>query len=734
MVENHQGAAYRPLLSRFAGPALLLLIVVGSFWKLTLSHRQYTWMESGDISFQVMPWLQYEAGEFHRGHFPLWDPYEWGGQSLIGQAQPAAAYPLNWLLYSMPLKNGWIQQIYLDGFFVGIHYLAGLFAYWLCRDLKRSMAASLLGGSTFALAAWVGNTDWPQMINGGIWAPLIFLFFFRMMRGEQPIRNSALSGAMLGMAFLSGHHQIPIFTGLAIGGAWIYWLARDVRTKDQFRVAAISIAAFATLFALVGAFQILPGTDYGKQALRWVGANNPAGWKDIVPYRVHAMFSLPPASILGLVIGPAADHTVPYVGFCVLLMGAAAVLAGWRNVYVRIMAAVALGGFFLSMGQWNIFHGLIYSLLPQVDKARNISFGSFVWGFGVSILAAFGVDLFLEVSQAFRKVLIGIASVGGFAMMIAVFTISQSKLPQGGDQNLIAFCGMIAIAIAVVLLLWQSQRLRHAPTALLLLALVEFGTTLGWGYRSAESPDYLLKKMSQHSEIAQWLRSQPGPMRVEVDDQEIPYNFGDWYGIDVYGGYLASITVNVVENLGQYPARALMGVKYDVGRKPIHPEKEVEVFHDKSGLKVWEHADAFPRVWSVHETKSITHAQMDAAYNMGLDRLHREAFFVDQPAPKVEKCSGDSVNLVRRDANEVEIDALMTCKGMVIAGETYDKGWSAKVDGKSTPLLEAYGTARAVEVPQGHHRIVMQFYPRSIVLGALMTGLGFLLILGMLLL
>ncbi len=755
MVENHQGDSYRPLLpenmahngslrtaralapawlTRLQGPLLLLLIVIGVFWKLTLSHRQYTWMESGDIVNQVMPWLQYEAGEFHRGHFPLWDPYEWGGQSLIGQAQPAVAYPLNWILYSLPLKNGWLEQIYLDGFFVGIHYLAGLFAFWLCRDLGRSMAASLLGGSAFALAAWIGNTDWPQMLNGGIWAPLIFLFFFRMMRGEKPVRNAALSGAMLGIAFLSGHHQIPIFSGLAIAGAWIYWLAAKVRTRDEIRQAGLCIAVFGIMFVLLGAFQIFPGTDYGKQALRWVGANNPAGWKDIVPYRVHAMFSMPPASILGLVIGPASDHTVPYVGFAVLLMGAAGAIAGWRNIFVRIMAAVAVGGFFLAMGQWNIFHGLIYALLPQVDKARNISFGSFIWGFGISILAAFGADLFLQLGRSFQKILIAVAGIGGVAMVASVFVISQSKVPQGGDQNLIAFCGLIALVIAGVLSLWKSGGIRNAAIPLLLLAMIEFGTTLGWGYRPAEAPDYLLKSMSRHSEIAEWLRKQPGPMRVEVDDNEITYNFGDWYGIDVYGGYLASITVNVVETLGQYPARALMGVKYDVGRKPIHPDKEVEVFRDKSGLKIWEHKDAFPRVWSVHATKSVTHAQEDPAYNIGLDKLRNEAFFVDQPAPKVEKCSGDSVNLLRRDANEVEIDALMVCQGVVIAAETYDKGWSAKVDGKSTPLLEAYGTARAVVVPGGHHRVIMQFYPRSIVLGGLMTGLGLLLVFGMLLL
>src|SRR3979411_1655537 len=81
--------------SGLAGPAILFLITVGIFWKLTLSS-QYTWFDEPDLVNQVLPWYQFEATEWHRGAFPLWDPHYWGGQSLIGQGQPGAAYPFNW--------------------------------------------------------------------------------------------------------------------------------------------------------------------------------------------------------------------------------------------------------------------------------------------------------------------------------------------------------------------------------------------------------------------------------------------------------------------------------------------------------------------------------------------------------------------------------------------------------------------------------------------------------------
>src|SRR6266496_2969805 len=106
MAENHHtawkpsapGIRYR----RWAAPVLLALIVIAFFWKLVLTN-QFTWLANNDLSSMVLPWFQFQASEFHAGRFPLWDPYSWGGQPLLAQAQPGSAYPLNWFLFLTPL-------------------------------------------------------------------------------------------------------------------------------------------------------------------------------------------------------------------------------------------------------------------------------------------------------------------------------------------------------------------------------------------------------------------------------------------------------------------------------------------------------------------------------------------------------------------------------------------------------------------------------------------------------
>src|ERR1017187_1831030 len=99
---SQPGLKYRLLLHSvaraLAGPAILLLIVIGFFWKLVLTD-QYSWLQAPDLSSQVVPWFQFQAVQFHLHRFPLWDPFLWGGQSLIGQAQPGLAYPFNWILF-----------------------------------------------------------------------------------------------------------------------------------------------------------------------------------------------------------------------------------------------------------------------------------------------------------------------------------------------------------------------------------------------------------------------------------------------------------------------------------------------------------------------------------------------------------------------------------------------------------------------------------------------------------
>src|SRR6266567_6349343 len=447
VVEKHRTdlntAASR--LQAVAWPALLLLICVCFFWKLVLTN-QYTWLDSPDTVNQILPWYQFQAGEWHHGTFPLWDPYVWGGQPMVGQLITGVLYPPNWLLFLAPLRHGWIRQSFLHWYFVLIHFQAALFCYWLCRDLKRSRAASLVSGLAFGLGGFVGTNNWPQMLNGAVWAPLILLFFLRAMRGERPVSSAAWSGAFLGMAFLSGHHQIPIFICLTMAGAWLWCIAPSVsagtgpagETIPALTLGAILgrrvprlklLLIFGCFLALVSALQTLPGYEYGKLAVRWVGAENPVGWRDKVPYHVHQFYAFYPESMLGIVIPGLFRHTDPFAGLAALTLALLALAGSWSDRMTRLFAAIALGGLLFSLGHNSVFHGVLYSLAPLVEKARSPSMAIFIFNFGLCVLIAYGIDSYQFVSSAIVKcaawLLTGFAGVVGLALWILLLTKQQ---------------------------------------------------------------------------------------------------------------------------------------------------------------------------------------------------------------------------------------------------------------------------------------------------------------------
>lgn len=724
-VSDQAGAGGKRRLASFGAPALLFVICAGFFWKLVLTN-QYTWLEGPDLAYQVLPWLQVQAGEWHRGRVALWDPYLWGGQSLIGQAQPGVAYPLNWLLFLMPLKNGWLRQSLLHWYFVVIHFMAAWFAYLLCRDLKRTRAASVAGGCVFALGGWVGVTDWPQMLNSAVWAPLVFLYLLRSLRGVRPVASAAAAGAFFGMAWLGGHHQIPIFVALASGGVWFYHIFRRGWPPDW--TAARLAAVFLLFLFAVSALQTLPAYEYGKLAVRWVNASHPVGWKDAVPYSVHSQFSLIPSSLLSIVLPGYARNADPFIGLTALTLALLAVAMAWKEPSVKLFAAVAAGGLLFSLGRNNVFHGILYAVVPMVEKARTPSFAVFIYHFGIAILCAYGIDSYLSAPEspwprrAWRALLV-LASVV-FAVTAAL-TLGQ-KAP-GDDRFLVV--ALVGLLAAALLYAWRRGHLPQSTAVALAtgLMLMEFGNLAGifWPNKDETERKVYLSRMAQHHDIAQYLLNVPWPVRMEVSDQDIPYNFGDWYGIDQFGGFVASLPVNLVRLPPHTPrSKQLFGVNYTVKREAAGPNQEL-VFESSSGLKVYWNRDAFPRAWTVHEAVRVkTAPEIQAIMDGGDMDLRRRTFLMEEPPP-MEQCAGtDQARVIKRNSLRVVIEADMACRGMVMLGDSYFPGWRATVDGKPARIYEAYTAIRGVMAGKGRHTIDMRYQPAPVIAGGALTLLG----------
>ncbi len=705
--------------------ALMLAIVTGFYWKLTLTH-QFEWIWGPDLAQQVLPWFLVQARALHHGAIALWDPYVWAGQPLPGQAQPGTMYPLNWILFALPLRHdGSIRGWALEWYFVVIRFMALAFCYLLCRDLGRSRIASLLAGAAFALGGYIGSTGWPQMVNGALWLPLVMLFLLRA-RGEHPFRNAIFAGTFIGVAWLSGHHQAPMFIMLAAGGVWLYFIFRSGRLDWGMARAAALCLVFAFL---TGALQILPAYEYGHLAKRWVGAPEAIDWNQPVPYSVHATYDLKPFDLLGVVFPGVHTHSDPFVGVAALALALAGLAVGWRDGRMRLLGAVGLGGLLYALGQHSVFQGFLYGAIPELDKARVVSAAIVVFAFGIAVLAAFGLDQ-LGLAEGFpwiRRVMWAALSLGVFSLAVftTIFLANKGQFPVEDNMMLTPF---LAFGLAALLCASMRGALSRNQCAVLVLLLVlfELGNNMGNIImpRSDANAMQWLNQMRGNTDIADFLKQQGPFVRANVGDDSIPENWGALHGVEMYGGNLAGVTVNMLRfDFWKLPVRLLWGAAYTLTNKPS-AEGEL-VFTGRSGMRVYQHKDVFPRAWAVHDLIEAPGAAIgNRMMGEQLADFHHMAFLLSEP-PKLDSCAApDDVALTGHTTDAVRIRANMGCRGMVVLSDVYFPGWRAEIDGKPARIYEVNEAMRGVVVPKGAHTLTMRYRPVSVMVGGLLSLIG----------
>ncbi len=702
-------------------------------------------METPDLAYQVLPWYQFQARAWHEGVFPLWDPHQWSGQPVIGQMQPGGAFPLNWPLFLAPLKNGHLRRDYLHYHFVVMHLLAALFMYAFCRRLESSRYASILAGCAFSFGGYLGTTAWPQMLNGALWIPLVFLFLHRAVdRGwsRRGVSSAALCGATIGVSLLSGHHQAPMFTALALTGVFAWFIA--IRRGERRRLPALF--GIVVLFAvLTGALQWLPAWEYGSQAYRWVTAERPVRMQDSVPYYAHHNYGIFPLSLLGTVIPKAHLTTDPFLGFVALSFAVFAVAVGWSRATVRLYAALALAALAYAAGHYSLFHGWIYTLAPFIDKARSPGHAIFVFQFAAFALAAQGLDLFLGSQDAAwerwrSRIAKGLVSIGLFSWGLLFWLYLNLKFQtEPGDQVILA--SVVAMLLAGLVTGYHQGLVspRATRVSVLLLMLFELSTTSHFFLSHRDDPKraLYLRKLTESSGWTGFLKAQqkqtPEPFRFDVASQDqLPANLGDWEGLESTRGYLVSVSDKLYDFVGWDWGRAtlVLNTVYVVAKEPARSQ-QVEVYADPAtGWKVFRNPDAFPRAWVVGRVR----AARDAAEAAALFRSpefdpRRETFLIAgaAPVPKIEPCAGESkVEITGRGIHRLAARSVTPCPAMLVFAEPHFPGWEASVDGQPAELHAPLGALRGVVVPAGEHSIEMAYRPYSVYLGAALTALGLL--------
>src|SRR5262249_6696659 len=154
--------------------------------------------------------------------------------------------------------------------------------------------------------------------------------------------------------------------------------------------------------------------------------------------------------------------------------------------------------------------------------------------------------------------------------------------------------------------------------------------------------------------LATYLHEQPGWYRVQTDPSDVPYNFGDWFGVEQFHGAVPSVPEKMYRVSRADNATRLLGVGYYLARKAPR-EGLVDAYESSTGVKVFRDPKAVPPLWTVHDS-SVPEAPAD----------------LGRCAPE-----DDVLTLESRTPRFVVMVATMKCRGMAVVADTNAPGWRA---------------------------------------------------------
>jgi hypothetical protein len=349
---------------------------------------------------------------------------------------------------------------------------------------------------------------------------------------------------------------------------------------------------------------------------------------------------------------------------------------------------VGIGALLYAMARYDVLYGLFYALVPMVEKSRAPIVALSVFHFAVAALAGIGADLLLRAPAIAReskvqRVLMwaGAATFGMFLLMVYLKPGITSMVLDGDPR--LGMIGLIALLAAGLFHIWNRGYVRGtlALAMLGLLLMVEQGNEVGiyWVQKHDEKRAVLLKAFPDTADIGQWLQWQPGPKRVDVndDDPELKFTFGDWYRLETVHAFTASM-LTATSELGWWQDRMvqLYGINFLVGRKATR-DVQREVFAGRSGIKIFVNPDVYPRAWTVHEIARAPDEQKTwEMVRDGPADLRTTAIMPGEAPEKLESCAGaDQVGLARERTTSVAVQGITGGQRQLVPGLACGGGW-----------------------------------------------------------
>jgi hypothetical protein len=653
-----------------------------------------------DIAFQMIPWREATRRSLAERQWPLLNRFELCGDVLAGAGQPAVFSPFTLIACLLPAPLSFTYTAAIAFF------IAGLGAFLLARELGCSAGASM-----FAAAGWMFSGPVALMILwplGFSWIllPLVLAATHRLVHAPDS-RSVALLTASLSLEILAGHPETVLHvTAIAFAfGLFESWLERQNRIKA---IVAAAISALLTL-ALTSIY-LLPFLDALRQSIEYALRSQlwarsslrvPPGYAtdvllgDLVPWLRPERWNLPGDAVAGSIIVGLSIYSICFV-------------RTRRTWFFAILFAICL---LAGANAWPLAH--LLHRAPLFNQALNERMGAAA-PLALAILAAFAIDRL----QARRAAYI-------FTTLFAIYgaVALMASRPPADVMRLLA--DLVPAAAAAALLLFR------APSTVVLFALligqriVADGSLIPVHEAGIAYPRLaLFQPMERISE----------PFRVAGYGSVLLPNTATMYGFEDVRGSTAVTLRSLAETFplwstigsGQFhsipdltrPILSMMNLRFAL----IDVSAPIPQGWHHASFEVWtrliENERVLPRAFVPRLVRIASPNELD---EMAAETDFSERSWLALNDRPHERVNGDGRVSVRRHGAALELDVTKRGDGFVIVSEAAWDGWRAYVDDKRVPVIRANHAFLGVFIPDGHHKVVLRFWPQSFVIGRAIT-------------
>jgi len=152
-----------------------------------------------------------------------------------------------------------------------------------------------------------------------------------------------------------------------------------------------------------------------------------------------------------------------------------------------------------------------------------------------------------------------------------------------------------------------------------------------------------------------------------------------------------------------------------------------------SDLKITRLSEAWPRAyWVAQAIPAVNEAEALARLETA-DLKKAVVITTDSAFESPARSDRELIpaRITSYEPDRVELEISVDQPGWLVISDRWYPGWKALVDGRPTRIYPANAFVRALKIGQGPHHVVFSYHPRSLMIGAVISILGWAAVFGL---